>query len=123
MAAATTPNHNKKPEDKIREIVVDGVKLKGDFSRPSNADIDKPRTFSKVDGGGTVELHWCRLHGYCGQWQNHKLQQCPNLGHPNRGGGTNVPSTSSMAATPGSHVHWANNPNSIAYQMRNMEQD
>ena len=121
LAAATSPNNNKKPEDKIREIVVEGVKLKGDFSRPSNADMDKPRTFTKSDGSGTMELHWCRMHGYCGQWQAHTVQQCPMLGNttnPNRSGGTNVPPSSGMAATAGSHVHWANDPNSFAYQMR-----
>ena len=126
MTAATSPG--KKPDDKDREVVVDGIKLKGDFTRPKDEDMTKPRTFTKSEGGGSVELHWCRLHGYLGQWQNHKMQDCPKLGTPTpgggRGGGTNVPPTSGLAATAdGSHVHWANDPNSYASQMRNMEQD
>jgi hypothetical protein len=118
LAAATPPGTPK--NDKIREVVVDGIKLKGDFSRPSDADADKPRSFTKCDGGGSVELHWCRLHGYAGQWQNHKLQNCPKLGtstssNAGRGGGATAPPSSGIAE---SHVHWGDDPNSVASRMR-----
>jgi hypothetical protein len=79
MQSATPCNHN--PANKIKEFVVDGIRLKGDMSRPKPDDFNKPCTFTKVDGSGTIDLNWCRLCGkFRGQWQIHKTATCPLLG-------------------------------------------
>jgi hypothetical protein len=122
MQSATPPNHN--PADKIKEFVVDGIRLKGDTSRPKPDDFNKPRTFTKVDGSGTIELNWCRLCGkFGGQWQIHKTSTCPLLGSsashsPQRpaGGGTDR-DTAHVMSQPG--VHWG--VNSYASSLRNAE--
>jgi hypothetical protein len=78
MQSATPPGNNQ--VDKIKEFVVNGIRLKGDTSRPKPDDFHKPRTFTKVDGSGTIELNWCHLCGkFGGQWQIHKTATCPLL--------------------------------------------
>jgi hypothetical protein len=120
LQSATPPNHN--PTDKIKEFVVNSIRLKGDTSRPKPDDFDKPRTFTKVDGSGTIELNWCRLCGkFGGQWQIHKTSTCPSLGSsasnsPQRpaGGGTDR-DTAHVMSQPG--VHW--DVNTYASSLRN----
>jgi hypothetical protein len=115
MVAATPPSNNN--GDKTKQFTVNNIKVKGDTSRPKDGDHDKPRTFTKVDGSGTIELWWCRIHGtYGGQWQDHKTSDCPNLrnGGTSSGGGSGTPGQH-MAASPG--VTWAD-ANSYAKQLR-----
>jgi hypothetical protein len=117
MQSATPPGNNQ--VDKIKEFVVDGIRLKGDTSRPKPDDFNKPRTFTKVDGSGTIELNWCQLCGkFGGQWQIHKTATCPSL----NSSATTSPrtpdhDTAHVLAQPG--VHW--NVNTYASSLRNSE--
>jgi hypothetical protein len=118
MQSATPPGNNQ--VDKIKEFVVDGIRLKGDTSRPKPDDFNKPRTFTKIDGG-TIELNWCRLCGkFGGQWQIHKTETCPSLNSSATSSAARTPNdrdTAHVLAQPG--VHW--NVNTYASSLRNAE--
>jgi hypothetical protein len=103
MQSATPPNNNS--ANKIKEFVVDGIRLKGDTSRPKPDDFNKPRTFTKVDGSGTIELNWCCHCGkFGGQWQIHKTSTCPSLNSSSSNTPPRTPDSANVMASPS--VHW-----------------
>jgi hypothetical protein len=96
--AASPPEKSKQPRSapgkpRIREFVVDGIKVHGDTTPPAQADLFKPRSFTKVDGSGTIELYWCKLHGFNGMWQNHQCKDCPLLRTGGQGSGNMASNT------------------------------
>ena len=57
-----------KKDRKNAEFTCDGVRMKGDISRPDAANLNKPRTYTKTDGSGTIQMWYCKVHGYQGLW-------------------------------------------------------
>jgi hypothetical protein len=122
MQSATPPGNNQ--VNKIKEFVVNGIFLKGNTSHPKPNDFNKPHTFTKVDGSGTIELNWCHLCGkFDGQWQIHKTSTCPSLGsssshspqRPSGSSGGNDCDTAHVMAQLG--IHW--DVNTYASSLRN----
>jgi hypothetical protein len=118
MQSATPTGNNQ--TNKIKEFVVDGIRLLGNMSSPKLDDFNKPHTFTKLDGSGTIKLNWCQLCGkFGGQWQIHKTATCPSLGSSTTTSLPHTPDrdTAHVLAQPG--VHW--NVNTYASNLRNAE--